>query len=558
MNRAASLDLGLLANNIRALLIGRTHLPDFETHFSSRSGPLYAELRKGGVQLSAGWAFQKSHFQSLAVLLPSLHKAAPAATDLLLCCGADMRAVPIKDRPGWLHVQSNAGRGLKGYALQFAENPSGIGFVAPFAMVAHNHTFPEVLQQYAQQRKLTVEQARAGSVHVAEFATEQFHIDLANANPPALPLCRCLPLVELSEIDRAYVENLERLLSDYLVRSVQRDGRAVYLFHPSQGVEDRTHNNAIRQWMATRILIRIWQRSGSEKLLPALRKNIDYNLAAMYREEGSLGLIIEGPKVKLGAVALAALALLESPFRAEFIEQQTKLLALVAHLWQESGEFRTFYRPDDRTDCQNFYPGEALLLWSTVIEQTGNAELIAKFWKSFEFYQAWHLANRNPAFIPWHTQAYCRIWNLTKDARFPPAVFLMNDWLLDVQQWDKAPAPDCRGRFFDPHRPFGPPHASSTAVYLEGLADAFALARALGDTLRADRYRATILRGLRSLAQLTFKDERDMFYIMDRDRLRGGVRTNEYDNAIRIDNVQHSLVALQKILGAFTPTDFVL
>ena len=32
-------------------------------------------------------------------------------------------------------------------------------------------------------------------------------------------------------------------------------------------------------------------------------------------------------------------------------------------------------------------------------------------------------------------------------------------------------------------------------------------------------------------------------------RVLGGVRTNEYDNAIRVDNVQHSLMGLQKLLA---------
>src|SRR6185295_11823643 len=106
----------------------------------------------------------------------------------------------------------------------------------------------------------------------------------------------------------------------------------------------------------------------------------------------------------------------------------------------------------------------------------------------------------------WHTQAYFLLWNATRDARLPAAVFTMNDWLLAVQQWESAPAVDCQGRFYDPQRPFGPPHASSTAVYLEGLADAFSLARIVEDRQRMERYRCTILRGLRSLAQLTFKD----------------------------------------------------
>ena len=189
----------------------------------------------------------------------------------------------------------------------------------------------------------------------------------------------------------------------------------------------------------------------------------------MYAEEGEFGLILEKDKVKLGAVALAALALTESPWADELCRSATASRQPFDRLWRQDGGFRTFYRPARRNDCQNFYPGEALLFWANRVVATRDPALLARFQRSFEYYRAWHLGNRNPAFIPWHTQAYCIVWELTRDGELADAVFAMNDWLLGVQQWETAPHPDCRGRFYDPDRPFGPPHASSTAVYLEGL-----------------------------------------------------------------------------------------
>jgi hypothetical protein len=113
------------------------------------------------------------------------------------------------------------------------------------------------------------------------------------------------------------------------------------------------------------------------------------------------------------------------------------------------------------------------------------------------------------------------------------------------------------GRFYAAGRPFGPPHASSTGVYLEGLVDAFALARALGDQARADRYRRAICGGIRSAMQLQFADETDLYYVRDREACEGALRTTVYDNEIRVDNVQHMLMALLDILTVFTDDDFV-
>ncbi len=330
---------------------------------------------------------------------------------------------------------------------------------------------------------------------------------ISRAQVPAVPLVRGTRLVPLEEVTLPSVVRLRELLSDYLVRSALADGRMVYLYYPSRGSEDRARNNAIRQWMATRSLIQLWQRRGSNELLETVRKNIDYNLQTMYAQEGEVGLIVENDKVKLGAVALAALALTESPFAGEFANVRDRLAATVDLLWRHDGAFSTFYRPAERNDCQNFYPGEALLFWAKRIIATGDPATLARFRQSFTYYRDWHLANRNPAFIPWHTQAYFIVWEMTRESDLADAMFAMNDWLLRVQQWETAPHPDCQGRFYDPSRPFGPPHASSTAVYLEGLADALALARMIGERDRMERYRTAIVRGLRSLFQLTFKDD---------------------------------------------------
>jgi hypothetical protein len=59
--------------------------------------------------------------------------------------------------------------------------------------------------------------------------------------------------------------------------------------------------------------------------------------------------------------------------------------------------------------------------------------------------------------------------------------------------------------------------------------------------------------------QLQFVDKVDMFYIsppMYR-YVKGGIRTTVYNNEIRCDNVQHSLMAVLKILDTFEEDDFL-
>jgi hypothetical protein len=195
------------------------------------------------------------------------------------------------------------------------------------------------------------------------------------------------------------------------------------------------------------------------------------------------------------------------------------------------------------------------LLWATLYSQNKDEALLAQFMKSFEFYQAWHLDEgipnrRNPAFIPWHTQAYYMVWSHTKSAALKDFIFAMNDWLLPIQEWQGTRYPDTKGRFHDSTRPFGPPHASATGVYLEGLVDAYARAKQVGDTSRMESYATAIRRALRSSMQLQFSDDVDMFYVNNRGPVFGGLRTTVYNNEIRCDNVQHTLMGTQKVLDA--------
>jgi aspartyl/asparaginyl beta-hydroxylase (cupin superfamily) len=547
-----------LADAVRAILAGETPAAGASSLLGPGTGVVQVELRASGVLLGTGWSEGPDYWEGLRQVLGALRQrqGARGANEVMLSLGGRSQKLPLDDEAAWQRLESNRWRGLFGYEIRLVRDPAQVVLISPFDFVASNRSLIKLLGRSIEPWGLTIEEARAGAVTLGEFETRRFRIDLTRDDAPVVPLSRGNRLVPLEEITLASVTRLQELLSDYLIRSVQADGRMIYLYHPSRGSEDQNRNNAIRQWMATRSLIRVWRQRGTSELLQTVRKNIDYNLKSMYVDDGELGLILEASKVKLGSIALAALALTESPFADEFGPILDRLARTVDFLWGQDGGFRTFYRPEGRNDCQNFYPGEALLFWAKRIAATRDATLVARFQRSFTYYRAWHLENRNPAFIPWHTQAYCVVWELTRESELADAVFAMNDWLLGVQQWETAPHPDCQGQFHDPSRPFGPPHASSTAVYLEGLADAVALGRAVGEHDRVDRYRTAIRRGLRSLSQLTFKDDVDMFYISKREAVRGGVRTSEYDNAIRIDNVQHSLTALDKILKVFSPEDY--
>lgn len=452
---------------------------------------------------------------------------------------------------------SNVHRGMRGaYVIPKKGQPGEPFRLSPTKTVATNRSINDELDRQAQQRKLNVKDWIEQS-DVFSVKARQFYIPLSQ-DKPAQETLRGNRVIPVEEVTAASVRHFTDLLTGWMFNNLQPNGRMTYTYYPSSGTEARS-NNMIRQWMGTVAMGRAARLHPEKNLFPRVEQNIQYNLDQFYKSEGELGWIEYRGMAKLGAAALAMISLIESPAREKFASYEKGLYNLTLNQWQPSGEFHCFYKPEERAqdNLHNFYPGETLLSWAFLYEQNKDPELLEKAMKSFRYYKEWHIKNRNPAFIPWHTQAYYTLWQQTKNEDLKDWIFEMNDWLVDTMQANSRVAyDDTIGRFYAPGENFGVPHASSTGVYIEGLIDAFALAREIGDQKHEEKYRKSIILGLRSSMQLQFQDDQDMFYATNKQRLRGGMRTTVYDNEIRVDNVQHVLMGVQKVLARFKPEDF--
>jgi hypothetical protein len=502
---------------------------------------VYIALRKNGLRIASGFVtgadWPTAVLDGVAELASKNARAAEADT-VELCLPHSRHSIALRAKKP---PMGEAHRGVRGLTLRHEDAEQTR---CPTQMLSDNKNYDQLLDDFRVKRGLSKE-AAVDAIEAEAFDAYQW---LVRIDKPALTkMFRGNTVVPLEAVDAPRVKQLAQGMTSWMKTQVQPDGRMVYMYFPSKG-EESNGNNMIRQFMATLCLQRIANREKTEEARELARRNLHYNLTHFYQRDGEHGLIDELGKKKLGGIALAALSIVESPFRAEFADYELSLRKTVESMQQPDGSFRTFYGTD-RNDNQNFYPGEALLLWASLLDEDPSSPLAERFDRAFVYYRTWHRENRNPAFIPWHTQAYYKVWKRTRDERLRDFMFEMNDFLADFQQWEKAPYDDLRGRFYDPdRRAFGPPHASSTGVYLEGFTDARELARAVSDKTREQRYNLAIKRSLRSMMQLQFQDAIDMFYISKRERVLGGLRTNEYDNAIRVDNVQHSLMGLQKLL----------
>lgn len=536
---------------------GRYRLPN---RFETPAQAVYVGLISDGRLKADMWATAGTVLDALETAIgraqDKLNTAEREQVDtIVLFLGHSFRRVSRRDYDQ--EILADRHRGTLGIQVLYKDE---IFLLDPFKPIIENRTNRSIVDELAESEKVEKDRFLVDS-RLRVFEGEQIVVRLG-FRPRAALLERGNRYVALGEVDQRSVRAAARRSTAWLTNNLSREGRLNYGYLPAKSQPSQL-NNMIRQWMATVALNRAAKVSHDARLWDQVRLNTEYNLKHYYHLQDDLGLIYRRPEtIKLGAISLAGLALLENYHAPKYREQELALRRTVDSLWRPDGAFRTFVRPPSRNDNQNFYPGEALLYWASIYTRDPSPDLLRRFMASFQYYRTWHLnaANRNPAFVPWHTQAYYLMWTITKDPNLQQAIFEMNDWLLGVQQWDlRNNYRDVLGRFYASGGRYGPPHASATGVYLEGLVDAFKLAREVGDRGREDRYRRAIIGGLRSAMQLQFVDDIDMFYVPagKRDQVRGGIRTTVYNGDIRSDNVQHNLMAMLKVLKAFRPEDYV-
>ena len=477
-------------------------------------------------------------------LIERPHRVGARAGDLVEVCVADeVRSVsPAR----FSRVFRKRDQGIVGIEIGFRGD---VLRLAPTRMLAANRNFRRTLEQFLKARNASREEFDADG-RLGAFSARQFLLSAGDA-VQATELFRGTTLVAATPSgDEDRVADLADGIGRWMLRNLSAEGRLPYKYWPSRGAEAPA-DNAIRRFLASLALARLGELRGSAEIREAAQRNLRFNLARYFRHIGDgRGVIVEHTGAKLGAAALAALCILESPAYREFLTELTMLATGVRSLANEDGGFRTFSFPLERDgDNWNFYAGEALLFWAEAIRRGAScAPSLEQCATAFARCRDRHRGARNPAFVPWCTQACVSLFEHTGRQEFADFAFEINDWLLPMQQWDGLP-PDLQGRFYDPQRPnFGPPHAASTGVYVEGFADVLRLAYAVGDGTRIAAYAQVIDRGLRSLRQLQFRGPHDAFYVTRTERVMGVLRTEAYDNAVRIDSAAHALAAAVKLL----------
>jgi uncharacterized protein YyaL (SSP411 family) len=337
----------------------------------------------------------------------------------------------------------------------------------------------------------------------------------------------------------------------WLVGNIRDKGLFVYSFNPESG-ELSDANNAIRQLMASRILaeesVEHWLLRGPH------RRNLSFLITYWYQTDEERAYVFYDDKSKLGANAMLLRTFVASPYFEDYREEAAALARGILHLQHENGSFEPWYvEPDYAYDADyllTFYSGEALLALVEYHEKTSDPAYLAAAERSADFYinrYVTHLAEHYyPAYVPWHTLAYNKLYKLTGEQKYADAIFVLNDKLLELQDTTQFV-----GRFYNPATPqYGSPHSSSDAVYTEGLAYAYEVAWLVGDGEHTERYKKAIELGVKNLIGLQYR-ESILENRFPRRTYLGAFRVRVDSPWIRVDTTQHAVDAFTKILEVF-------
>ena len=346
-------------------------------------------------------------------------------------------------------------------------------------------------------------------------------------------------------------ESIRDLALEWLIKNIRDNGLFAYSINPETG-EYSTGNNELRQLMSSRILAE--RSADSDKIMKLHEKNLEFIIMNWYQEENGIGYILYEDKSKLGANAMFLRALSASPHFNRYSTIAAATARGIVALQNPDGSFRPWLKAPDYEFNPDylltFYSGEAILALVEYFERSGNKLYLDAALKSAEFYIKKYVQNieKNyyPAYVPWHTISYAKLYKITNDLKFVKAIFILNDKLLELQD-----ATSEVGRFFNPATPeYGAPHSSSDGIYTESLAYAFEIADLANDTDGKERYKKSIELSLENIQKLQYRSPLPNSPIPF-ESYRGGIRTNIANPQARIDNAQHTIDGMDYLIKIF-------
>jgi len=422
----------------------------------------------------------------------------------------------------------------------------------PTEVFTSDRIVADILEEWA--KSTQADPSRISKTRLMRFRTAHWYQPAFDDT--VVSLHRGLTLVPPGAVSPQGLDAAIDTLAQYMAYRQLASGLFTYQYEPGA---DRysEEDNLVRQVGATAAMAEHATFSAKSASLAAADAGINYHLQGLTdisdvtTDLGEAAFIATADKRnKLGVTALLTIAMARHPHHERYASTREKLVNGMLSLQRPSGMFITAFPPAEKVDAQDYFPGEALLAMAMQYEHEPSSRILEAFDRAMTFYRAFFRESPSPAFVPWQVQAYSLMAGHGKRRDYIDYVFELTDWLA-AKQLDPANCqwPEMWGGIASYQKGRA---GVATAAYLEGFADALALAREVGDVDRAARYETLVKEAARFVMQLQVRPEEAYFIRSPQDAI-GGIRTAPALNLLRIDHCQHALVGLIKARRVLFP-----
>ena len=394
----------------------------------------------------------------------------------------------------------------------------------------------DLLRQLSVDAGLNEEGWKSKDAVLTAFMTQDFALTEKGGETQEYAYSRSIMPVDMISRDDL-VKAVDRAFEWYMTNQLE-DGRYMYTYFPNKN-EEPDDDWALRNLNGIFVLAEIAQDRNDPEMIKSVRKAIETFRSSLVEKDGIkyVDWKKHRPVSSIAGTAflLGAMAELYDP---SYDKDMRMMADAVISLQEENGKLRTdFYRPLRDID-QMYYPGESLLALMRYYKLKKYKPALDTVEKAFPFYRDFwgKKENQDGPFVPWQVRAYHEAWEVTKKKEYADFVFDLTDWMTKRYKPLGREVGHGRAGAFDTQ-------FASTAVYSEGMSQAYALALELKDEKRIESYGRVLKGNLGYLLGLQFKKE-DVYWIKRPEKAIGATGMRPDWNELRLDATYHAISAI--------------